>query len=142
MNRPIKLTQQTADLLRTYLNNYTNSNPFPRSVNYSRIWERTRNKLADKINEPQLKTIQLRLLRHYQATNFYAKTKDIIATKNRLGHKKIETTMLYTQLIAFDEEEEYTSKTATTVKEARELIEHGFTEATEIEGTKIFRKRK
>jgi integrase len=141
-SRPIKLIQQTADMLRWYLQKYKDEYPFPRSDNYSRIWQRTRNKLAEKLNEPELKKIKLRHLRHYQATLFYDKTKDIIATKQRLGHKKIETTMLYTQLITFTENEEYNCKTATNIKEATELIEHGFQYITDIDGTKLFRKRK
>jgi integrase len=141
-SRPIKLTTKTADLLRWYLNKYKGEYPFPRSDNYSRIWERTRNKLAEKLNETELKKVQLRLLRHYQSTRFYDKTKDIIATKNRMGHKKIETTMLYTQLLTSNEEEEYTVKTAADIKEASELLEHGFQYVTDMEGLKLFRKRK
>jgi integrase len=141
-SRPIKLTPKTADMLREYLHKYTDERPFPSSQIYSEIWRRTRNKLAQKLQEPQLKNVKLQLLRHYQATKFYDKTKDIIATKNRLGHKKIETTMLYTQLIAFNEEEEYTCKTATNLKEATDLIEHGFQYVTTIECFQLFKKRK
>jgi hypothetical protein len=60
----------------------------------------------------------------------------------KLGHKKIETTMLYTQLLTFNEEEEYTCKTATNIKEATELLEHGFEYIQEIDGIKLYRKRK
>jgi hypothetical protein len=60
----------------------------------------------------------------------------------KLGHKKIETTMLYTQLVSFNEEEEYTCKTATNIREATDLIEHGFTYITDMDGIKLFKKRK
>ena len=50
--------------------------------------------------------------------------------------------MFYTQIIHYNEEEEYTCKTATTVKEASALIESGFTYVTEMDGLKLFRKCK
>ncbi len=59
-----------------------------------------------------------------------------------MGHKQLRTTLKYIQLINFDEDEEYTCKTATTIKEAKDLIENGFEYITELDGIKIFRKRK
>jgi len=50
--------------------------------------------------------------------------------------------MLYTQLVSFNEDEEYTCKTAKDVHEASELIEQGFEYIIEFEGLKLFRKRK
>ena len=72
----------------------------------------------------------------------YDQTKDILLLKSLLGHKKLETTMFYVQLIAHDNDEEYTVKTASNIKEATDLIEHGFQYVTEMENIKIFRKRK
>jgi hypothetical protein len=72
----------------------------------------------------------------------YARTRDILLVKQQLGHKKLETTMIYTQLIHFNEEDEYTCKTANNIKEATQLIENGFEYITEINGLKLFRKRK
>jgi hypothetical protein len=40
------------------------------------------------------------------------------------------------------EEKEYTVKTASNTKEAIKLIENGYEYVTDMEGTKIFRKRK
>lgn len=37
-------------MLRQYLDTYTNEKPFPESHYMSEIWERTRNKLADRSN--------------------------------------------------------------------------------------------
>jgi integrase len=106
------------------------------------MWRQTRDRLANKLNEPQLKTIPMRNLRHHFATLKYDQTKDILLVKQLLGHKKIETTMFYTQLITFNDTEEYTCRTATNVKEATELLEHGFTYIQDIDGIKIYRKRK
>jgi integrase len=129
--RSIKLKPKTADLLRAYLHKYTADKPFPKSKRMGERWRRIRNRLADKLNESQLKAIPLRNLRHFHATKLYDKTKDILLVKQRLGHKKLETTMFYTQLITFTEDDEYTCRTATDVKEATQLIEAGFEYITE-----------
>ena len=114
------------------------------SISHSlkQLSQHAENRLAQKINQPQLKNIPMRNLRHHFATLKYDQTKDILLVKQLLGHKKIETTMFYTQLITFTEEDEYTVKTATNVKEATDLIEHGFQYVTEMGGIKLFKKRK
>jgi hypothetical protein len=58
-----------------------------------------------------------------------------------MGHKRIQTTLIYTQLLNLNDDE-WISKGATTKEEAKQLIEAGFEYVTEIEGTKLFRKRK
>jgi hypothetical protein len=60
---------------------------------------------------------------------------------NLLGHKNIQNTLTYTQLLKF-ENEEYHSATAKTIEEARQLIESGFEYVTDLEDVKLFRKRK
>jgi len=141
-SRQIKLKAKTADMLRAYLQIYTQDNPFPSSRAMGEIWRHTRNKLSETLQEPQLKTIPMRNLRHYHATQLYDRTKDILLVMQRLGHKKIETTMLYTQLITYDENEEYTCRTASNVKEATELIEAGFQYVADKDGFMLFKKRK
>jgi integrase len=141
-SRSFKLKSETAEMLRQYLNTYTKEKPFPDSHYMSEIWERTRNKLADKLQQPELKKIPLRNLRHKFATLTYDKTKDMFFTMKQMGHTKYETTLFYAQLIHFDSEEEYICKVASNLKEATDLIEHGFQYVTEMEGTKIFKKRK
>jgi len=71
----------------------------------------------------------------------YHKTKDILHVMNMLGHKSIQNTLIYTQLLNF-ENEEYHSATAKTIEEAKQLIESGFEYVTDLEGVKLFRKRK
>ncbi len=59
-----------------------------------------------------------------------------------MGHKKIETTLIYTQLLQFEKGDNYTCKVAQNVEQATELIENGFEYVTEMDGLKLFRKRK
>lgn len=108
---------------------------------YAHCYVRMRNNLANKINDQSLKGIRLYDFRHYFATRLYAKTRDILYVKQQMGHKNVETTLIYTQLLNIHDQE-WTCKTATNVKEATQLIENGFEYITEIDELKLFRKRK
>jgi integrase len=141
-SRSFKLKPQTAEMLRNYLAKHKQNKPFPNPHAMGEEWRSTRNKLSKNLSQPQLKNIPLRNLRHHFATMKYDQTKDILLVKQLLGHKKIETTMFYTQLVTYNGEEEYTVKCATNIKEATDLLEHGFTYIQEIDGIKLYRKRK
>ena len=83
--------------------------------------------------------------RHFKGTMEYHKTKDILHVKKILGHKCIQSTMIYINLEAamFNaDEEDFTARVAETLDEACELVEAGLEYVTEMEGKKIFRKRK
>ena len=58
-----------------------------------------------------------------------------------LGHRDIKTTLKYTQLVNFSYDD-YICRVARTVDEATKLIETGYEYVTEIEGFRLFRKRK
>ena len=108
---------------------------------YGKYFRLLRNRLAEKLKEPSLKTVRLYDFRHYFATNLYDKTKDILLVKQQMGHKKLDTTLIYTQLLNLNEDE-WTCKGATTVEQATQLIESGFQYVTEMDGVKLFKKRK
>jgi len=102
---------------------------------------RQRRTIAEKLQNPRLIQITFHTLRHWKATMEYHRTRDILYVKQLLGHKSIENTMRYTQLINF-ESEEYNSAVAKTLDEARKLVEAGFEYVTDMDGCKLFRKRK
>jgi integrase len=106
-----------------------------------RTFERVRNRLAVQLCNPRLKLITFHTFRHWKATMEYAKTKDILHVMQILGHKNIKNTLKYTQLVNF-KEDEFACKTASTVQDAAQLIESGFEYVCEINGFKLFRKRK
>lgn len=108
---------------------------------YGNNYRQIRNRLAEKLNDPSFKTIKLYDFRHYFATMLYHKTRDILLVKQQMGHKKIETTLIYTQLLNLNDDE-WTSAVAENLKDAQDLIEHGFEYVTEMDGYKIFKKRK
>ncbi len=60
-----------------------------------------------------------------------------------LGHRSIKNTLVYTQLVnSIGENEEYTSKVARTINDARVLVDAGFEYVCDVEDVKLFRKRK
>lgn len=104
-------------------------------------FSRSRKRIAAKLGNPRLLSIHFHTLRHWKGTMEYAKTKNILWVKYLLGHKRLENTEIYTHLINF-ENEEYHSATAKTIEEAKQLIEAGFEYVCDMEGVKLFRKRK
>lgn len=58
-----------------------------------------------------------------------------------LGHKDIKTTLKYTQLVGFGSDE-YCCKIVRTVEDATKLIEAGYEYVTDLDGYRLFRKRK
>ena len=109
--------------------------------NFGRIYRRFRNRTAFKLQNPRLRQISFHTFRHWKATTEYHKTKDILYVMQMLGHRDIKTTLIYTQLIQF-ESDDYHSAVAKTVEEARSLVEAGFEYVTDVDGVKLFRKRK
>jgi integrase len=105
------------------------------------LYETARNKLAVKLDNPRIHEIMFKTFRHWKATMEYYKTKDILHVKYVLGHKRIENTLVYTHLIHF-ESDQYVCKVAKTLEEATALIEAGFEYVTEMDGVKLFKKRK
>jgi integrase len=144
--RVLKLSNSLTEMLRAFIIRY-NLNPTDKLFNgnseiYGRDYRIHRNKLAQKLRNPELRTIRLYDFRHYFATRLYAKTKDILYVMQKMGHKNIMNTLKYTQLQKINEEEEYTCRISTSTKQDKELIESGFEYITERDGNKIFRKRK
>ena len=90
--------------------------------------------------------VPLTSIRHWKATTEYHKTKDILHVKQLLGHKSLQSTMVYIDIerAVYGEhgEEEFTTRVAHKIEEDRELIEAGFEYVTERDGAKIYRKRK
>jgi integrase len=137
-----RLKTQTAEMLRIYLHKNPQEHPFPHPRIMGEVWRQTRRRASQKLCNPALAKIPLKNLRNYSGAQLYYKLQDPIAVMRHLRHKKLETTMHYIRGITTGGEEEYTCKTATNVKEATDLIEHGFQYITEMDGLKLFRKRK
>jgi len=103
----------------------------------------TRKKAAAKLQNPRLNRITFHTFRHFYATMEYARTKDILHVKERLGHRCIDNTLIYTQLINF-KSDEWRVKRARTREGEDALIEAGFEHVRydSAHQEAIYRKRK
>jgi len=105
-----------------------------------------RKRIARKLVNPRILQITMYTLRHWKATMLYHQTKDILYVMKFLGHKNIKNTLLYvtidSTIFGLEDNDEFTVKVAETLKEACELLEAGFEYVTDMDGKKIFRKRK
>ena len=101
-----------------------------------------RKRVAEKLKNPRLLRISFHTFRHWKATMEYHKTKDILYVMRLLGHKSINSTLLYTQLINL-EGDEYDVKVAETKEGITELLKVGFEwVGQDSNGLTYFRKRK
>jgi len=141
-SRIFKLKASTLDMLRVYLERYReNERLFPSSEAMQKAWTRVRDILTEKLKDPSIKAVNLYSLRHAYACKLYHQTRNILLVKEMLGHKKLETVMVYVRLLNLGEEE-FTSAIAKTLNEACKLIEDGYEYVCEMDSVKIFRKRK
>jgi len=145
IGRTLKLKPKTLEMLKQHiLEKGINQTDriFPTdSDNIGECYRKLRNRLAKKLQDPTIKQIRLYDFRHHYASMLYHKTKDLLLVKQQLGHKDLRTTLRYTQLINL-EDDEWTCKATSNVKESTALIEAGFEYVTEQDGLKLFRKRK
>lgn len=107
-------------------------------------YDRKKTALALKLQNPRLKRITFHTLRHFKASEEYAKTRNILHVKEMLGHRNINSTLVYTHLVPFDEDAQgYHHATAKDDKEAGELLDQGFRyECTTPQGIMVFIKKK
>jgi len=108
---------------------------------FARSFRRQRAKVAHKLQNQRILKITFHTLRHWKATMEYAVTKDILHVMKLLGHRSIQNTLLYTQLVNF-ESDQFHSAVAKSVDEGQKLVEAGFEYVCDFNDVKLFRKRK
>jgi integrase len=108
---------------------------------YGKQYRQMRNKLAQKLKDPTIRTIRLYDLRHYFCTKKLNDIGNPYTVMVLMGHTKLETTQRYMHLLNFNDDE-WICAGATTAKQAIRLIETGFQYVTTIEGVQLFKKRK
>ncbi|MCW3997011.1 MAG: tyrosine-type recombinase/integrase [Candidatus Bathyarchaeota archaeon] len=106
-----------------------------------RNFSKQRKRIAAKLKNPRIRQITFHTFRHWKATMEYHKTRDILHVQQILGHKSLNSTMLYTQLINFNDDE-FKAIVAHSEDEACKLVEAGFEFVCSYNKNKIFRKRK
>jgi integrase len=107
----------------------------------NKIFWRMKNRVANITNNPRLKAITFTTFRHWGATMIYHQTRNLLLVQKILGHKRITSTMKYTQLIPL-KEDEYDVTAATSIEEDQELLKTGFEYVTQRKGIKLYRRPK
>ncbi len=109
------------------------------------VFYRLRKRIAHKLANPRLLEIGLHTFRHWKATMLYHETHDPLYVKEFLGHKNLDTTLLYIQLekaLFKQESDEFTVKATKNPEEIQSLLEVGFEFVCNNDGLMFFRKRK
>ena len=145
--RTLKLPPATLNMLNAYIlktNPSINDKIFGKwtTDNYGKSFRYYKNLTAKKLQDPTIKTIRLYDLRHFFATMLYKKTNNLVYVKQKMGHKKIDTTLIYVQLLETEDADNYACEIAENIEQSKRLIEKGFKYVTEQDGLKLFRKRK
>ena len=112
--------------------------------NHRSRYERQRRKLANKLQNPRLLQITFHTFRHFYATKLYGQTKNLVLVQQKLGHRNINSIMVYISLVDTDEEnQDYHHAIARNEKEAGKLIEEGWNYVcTTPQDIMMFRRRK
>lgn len=145
--RRLKISSQLSAMLnglpRRYLLVFRNPKTDPRKamVVFQKAISKQRKTVAEKLKNERINAINFRTLRHFKATMEYHRTRDILHVMRLLGHKSIKNTLVYTHLVDFGGDD-FVCKVAKTIEQAKELVESGFEYVTDVDGTKLFRKRK
>ena len=146
--RTLKLKENVNDSLRNYIQRRGITNLeiplFPKPDRLRDQWNNYRKRAYLNFKDQELLKIRLYDLRHWFATTQYLKGIDVFDLQYQMGHRNLETTQIYVHiargLVNFSSD--YNCRTAKTVEEASKLIESGFEYVTEMDGIKLFRKRK
>jgi len=105
-----------------------------------------RRRIAKKLGCKEILLISFKTFRHFKGTMEQHKTKDPWAVKLILGHKSIKSTENYIHyekmIFGSQANDQFTVKVADTLDDAVKLMEVGFEYHAEVEGHKLFRKRK
>ncbi|WNZ29947.1 MAG: tyrosine-type recombinase/integrase [Candidatus Bathyarchaeota archaeon] len=142
--RTLELKPRTLAMLKAFIARRRlslNDRIFGKVKTMRGVLKEIKERTAHKLQRPELLRISLYSLRHYFATMTYHRTKDILYTQQKMGHRNLKNTLIYTHLVNF-KSDEYSAKVAETVQEACKLIEAGFEYVTTIDKIKLFRKRK
>jgi integrase/recombinase XerD len=120
-------------------------NVWPTIYSLKSSFYKARRYLVYKLQNPRLKQISLHTFRHWKGTMEYHKTRDVFHVQHVLGHKDLRSTLIYINLensLFQSTDDEFHVKVAQSLDEACKLLEVGFEYVTDMNGTKLFRKRK
>jgi integrase len=139
--RALKISNKLQTMLSTLPQASNKIFTYHEKKSLRRTFERARKRVAKNTGNPRILQIHFHTLRHWKATTEFHKTNNLVLVMKILGHKSLSNTQRYIQLLP-DLSDDFVCETAKTLQEAMKLIENGFEYITEMDGQKIFRKRK
>jgi integrase len=127
--RTIKVSERLIAMLKTLPHKHGDYIFNPRPEALGSTFYRTRNKLAAKLQNPNLKKIHFHTFRHLKGTTSYYEYKNLYMVKEILGHKCVSNTDRYIHYAsqAFSEKDgKFVHAHAKTLEEEDALIDQGF----------------
>ena len=119
--------------------------PITRNAMYTNFWHQ-RKRIAQSFNNPRLLKITFRTFRHWKATMEYHKTRDPLYVKTFLGHKTLDSTLIYinieNSIYGSLRDEEFTVRVTKEPDEIKKLLEAGFEYVCQKDQLMFFRKRR
>jgi len=112
---------------------------------FKSTYQKTRKRLAVKLQNPRLRKISFHTFRHWKATRLYHETKDPYYVKDFLGHKELRNTEIYINIertIFEDSNDGFTVKVAENPEDIKSLLEVGFEYVCQKDNLIFLRKRK
>lgn len=143
---PLPVTKELATRLQTYIADHNLKLDdllfIGKPKRYGEDYRKFRNRLAEKLKDPTIRTIRLYDLRHAYATKQLRRTQNAEIVRQLMGHKQLNTTQKYMHLLA-GTNGEWIVEGTTDKRRAQELLEADFTyQLTTPDGTMLFRKPK
>ena len=143
--RVLPLTEKTIGML-TKLKRRNDGKIFSNISSLRGNFNISRNSLAEKIDSPNISKIHFHTFRHWKATTELHNFHDRERVQIILGHKSADSTETYIHidkmLYLNSNTDQFVCKVADTLEDALKLIEVGYEYHIEMQGHKIFRKRK
>ena len=112
---------------------------------FKTTFQKTRKRLAAKLQNPRLIKISFHTFRHWKATELYHQTKDPYYVKDFLGHKELRNTEIYINIertLFEDQSDEFTVKVAENQNDIKALLEVGFEYVCQKDSLIFLRKAK
>lgn len=148
LGRTLKLSREVTDMLREFVAwrriSGLDQRLFAKGPRIGAKWREFRRRAYERLRDPELLKIRLYDLRHWYGTTQYLRTRDIFHVKYLLGHRHIQSTLVYIHIAKglVNYSEDYTCKVASTVEESQALVESGFEYVATLDGNLLFRNRK
>jgi len=141
--RSAKITTKLLAMLSTLPHTNTKIFQYEDKDSVRKAYMRARTRIAKNTGNSRILQIHFHTFRHWKATQLYHRTNNLMLVKKLLGHKNLNNTQIYIQLLP-DQPDDYSCEIATNVTQAAKLVQDGYDYVTGEynDGGKLFRKRK